>query len=500
MIPPQAIAPPPNVPAAVAARIESLGAEVRALEGRVHELADIAGLGAEPVPSRLEIFHGYFAVFVVAFAVTLLATPLMRRLALSHGVIDRPDETRKVHRLPVAYLGGVAVFLGLVASIVYSYAAFYTGSLMTFHPSEHLGNAGELTPDADPSNALVPFSVLLGLFVITLVGLIDDVAGIQPRLKIGGQLVAAAALAYDDVGVRVANGLLSPLGAMFGLTSLRFEVPLPVEIPGLGASIPLDVVYWTGTAIIAIFVLGACNASNLIDGLDGLCTGVHAIAAAGLLVVALTLAMRDDGPRDAQRIVLCLALLGACLGFLPHNFNPASIFLGDTGSMLLGYTSIVIILTLGGEDGYTHMVLAGLVIYAIPIVDTLLAIVRRKLERKSISAADDQHLHHMLRRALGVKGAVLTLYALGIGCAAIGVMMSLWRARVIYAVAIISLSFLVVTAIKAARRRVLEQQAADGAARRVRPVRDADTPPHEPNAGEPVATGPGEVDPTLVRP
>ncbi len=496
MIPLQVSTPPP-IPADVASRVESLGREFDALGARVKELADLAGTGPAPVESRLEIFHGYFPVFIVAFAVTLLATPLMRRLALAHGVIDRPDEARKLHRLPVAYLGGVAVFLGIVAGIIYSYAGVFTGGLMTLHPSESLGNAGPLTEHADPLNALVPFSVLLGLFIITFVGLIDDVLGVQPRLKIGGQLIAAAALAYDNVGVRVANGLLGPLANALGLGSLRFDIPLPLEIPGIGASIPLDVVYWTGTAIIAVFVLGACNASNLIDGLDGLCTGVHAIAAAGLLVVALTLAMRDDGPRDAQRIILCLALLGACLGFLPHNFNPASIFLGDAGSMLLGYTTIVIVLTLGGELGFTHMVLAGLVIYAIPIVDTLLAIVRRRLEGKSVSAADDQHLHHMLRRALGVKGSVFTLYGIGIACAATGVMMSLWRARVIYGVAIIGLSFLVVIAIKAARRRAIEQEAADGAARTRRFASPAATP-LIPQPPEPAA--PAVADPTLARP
>src|SRR5690606_10909599 len=111
--------------------------------------------------------------------------------------------------------------------------------------------------------------------------------------------------------------------------------------------IPVDIIYWAGAAIIALFVLGACNASNLIDGLDGLVTGTTAITTAGLLIVALSLAAIDDGPRDGQRIVLCMALLGACLGFLPHNFNPATIFLGDCGSLLLGFATIVVVLTLG---------------------------------------------------------------------------------------------------------------------------------------------------------
>jgi len=162
------------------------------------------------------------------------------------------------------------------------------------------------------------------------------------------------------------------------------------------------------------------------------------------------MAMTDDGRRDAQRIVLCMSLLGACLGFLPHNFNPASIFLGDCGSLLLGFVTIVVVLTLG-DTGRTDLVLAGLVIYSIPIMDTVLAIVRRKLAGRSLSAADDQHLHHMLKRALGVKGAVFSLYGIGVGFAVLGIAMSLWDASATYAVALVFASYIVVIAIKHAR-------------------------------------------------
>ena len=439
-----------RVPDNVASRVEDLGAQVTALGDQVKELARVAGMDGGPSVTRLEVFHGYIAVFVVAFAVTLLATPLVRRLALSHGIIDRPTEARKAHRLPVAYLGGVAVFLGIIAGILYSYIATAVPGLMGFHPTKYLVD-GTYHP-------IVPFSVLLGLTVIMFVGLLDDVVGIQPRVKLGGQLVAAAALAYDDVGVRVAAGLLFPLGELLGNEKLAYVIHLPFTLPGFGSQITLDIVYWAGTAIIAIFVLGACNASNLIDGLDGLASGVTAIAAGGLLVIALTLAMLDDGPRDAQRIILCLALLGACLGFLPHNFNPATIFLGDCGSLLLGFCSIVIVLTLG-DRGFTYLVIAGLVIYAVPILDTILAIIRRKMAGRSISDPDDQHLHHMLRRALGVRGAVFTLYGIGVVFAVLGVTMSLFRARVVYAIALVAFSFLIVTAVKMARRKALDAQA-----------------------------------------
>lgn len=458
----------PEVPPGVADRIDSIGRDLQGLQDRFTELSQLAGLNPAAQTSRLDIFHGYVAVFFISFIVALLATPIMRRLALANGIIDRPSEARKIHRIPVAYLGGVAVFLGLMAGIVYSYIATFTYTpgrpgILTFHPTQYL-DAETGIPHA------VPLSIVFGMFVIMMVGLLDDIMGIPPRIKIGGQLVAAAALAATDVGVKVAAGLLLPLARSFGLTTtlvdgggfetVLFQVPIPLHVLGMSdVVIPIDIVYWAGTLIIAAFVLGACNAANLIDGLDGLLSGTTAIAAGGLLVIALTLAFQDDGPRDAPRIILCLALLGACLGFLPHNFNPAVIFLGDCGSLLLGFSTIVIILMLG-DRGQTHLVFAGLVIFAIPIIDTVLAIIRRKLAGKSISDADDQHLHHMLKRALGVKGAVFALYGIGAGLAGLGIAMSLGRARVVYAIALVFLSFIIVTAIKIARRKQLDEQAA----------------------------------------
>jgi UDP-GlcNAc:undecaprenyl-phosphate/decaprenyl-phosphate GlcNAc-1-phosphate transferase len=447
---------------------------------------------AEPM-SRLEIFHGYIAVFGAAFIVTLLATPLLRRLAIANGVVDRPSQARKIHRVPVAYLGGVAVYLGILAGILLSYAGAYTGLLVTFHPTTHF--SGGMAFDNDPQ--IVPISVLLGITIIMGVGLFDDVVAFAPRLKVAGQLMAAAALAYSNVGVKVAAGAILPIAKGLGIPitnlggfdTIYFTIPLPEVLGFLGTGIPVDVVYWIGTAVIAVFVLGACNAANLIDGLDGLLSGVTTIAAAGLLIISLTLAATDDGPRDAQRIILCLALMGACMGFLPHNFNPATIFLGDAGSLMLGFTTIVIVLMLG-DTGNTHLVLAGLIIFGIPIIDTVLAIVRRKMAGKKMSDPDDQHLHHMLKRALGVKGAVFTLYGIGLGFAALGVALSLSRARVVYALALIVAAYIWVTAIKIARRKQMEEQMAKAEAGLLPTVPG----PAEPPAAEP-PTMPGTQTP-----
>lgn len=447
----------PHASAQTIRTLQELREQHEAIGHQIESLSRSVGVGAGEV-SRLSMFHGYSAVFFVAFVVTLFATPLMRRLAVANGVIDRPNEARKVHRIPVAYLGGVALFLGIMGGIFYSYLAAKFPVLMSFHATAHVNDSGHAFP--------VPLSVLLGLTVIMLIGLFDDVTGIIPRVKVGGQLLAAAALAIDDVGVRVAAGLLQPLGRLFGNPQMVWHIPLPFEIPLAGTSgLEIDVIYWTGTAIIAIAVIGLCNAANLIDGLDGLLTGTTAISAIGFMVLSLTLALADDGPRDAQRIVLCLALLGACLGFLPHNFNPATIFLGDAGSMLIGFCVCVITMTLG-DTGKTYIVVAGLIIFALPIIDMTLAIVRRKLNGKAISAADDQHLHHMLKRALGVKGAVFVMYAIAAAFATLGVLVSQGRARTIYVLAVVLAAFIGVTAIKIARRRHIEEQAAAFESRR----------------------------------
>lgn len=480
-------------------RLVDMNAQIDALRAEQRQIAREAGIDLPPsadlpvaqstgtlqdvgneITSRLEVFHGYMGVLMLAFVVTLLITPIMRRLAVSNGVLDRPSDPRKIHRAPVPYLGGVAVFLGIFAGIAFSYLASAFPALIDFHKGTHL--------DMGIRHQMVPLSILLGIFIIMLVGLFDDVVGISPRIKVAGQLIAAAALAYQDVGVKVAQGVLQPtLGVLFNNQDLTWTIDLGTTLPLLGSSIEVDLIYWSGTAVIAIFVLGACNASNLIDGLDGLASGVTAIANVGLLVVALGMALADDGPRDAQRIVLCMAVLGACLGFLPHNFNPASIFLGDAGSLMLGFCTIVVVLTLG-DTGRTDLVMAGLIIYAIPIIDTVLAIVRRKLAGKSISDPDSNHLHHMLKRSLGVKGAVFTLYGLGATFAALGIWMASGRARVTYSLALIFAAYIAVTAIKIARKaatdaHVLEidqrraERAAEEQARRAKPSRSTTKKP-----------------------
>ncbi len=524
-----------------------------------------AGESRAVAAPAMDLLNSYAPIFVVAFIVTLLVTPLVRRLAIAAGAVDLPDQARKSHPYPVAMFGGVAVFLGLVIAIAVGYV-YMDGVAADYRP--------------------LPLAIVLGMVAIMFTGLADDLWGWDPRLKIAGQLVAAAALAINDIGVRVAEGVLKPF--MGGPDEV---------IISLGSFHLLNnhAFYWVGTALIAFFVLGGCNAANLIDGLDGLLSGVVGIVAVGLLAICLlvapqantlfetkaaeaedvaqamqaqvdlyhaehdahptdlralveagetsalpqlpvgwslvynpssgeveapdtraaTAALTVQGvqnriiryantherlPRDLQalvdenylgaipqmpveyplrydpnrgqvtaslevatlagaRILLCMALLGAVLGFLPHNFNPASIFLGDSGSLLLGYMCVVIILMLG-EQGETHLVFAGLIVFSLPIMDTTLAIIRRWLAGTSMSAGDDQHIHHQLRRGLGgVKRAVFAIYGIGFAFAILGVVLAALvlqtdlRVRVIYAIALVLFGFIGLFAVKAARRQ-----------------------------------------------
>jgi UDP-GlcNAc:undecaprenyl-phosphate GlcNAc-1-phosphate transferase len=413
------------------------------------DVAAGAGASAGAAAVSIDLLNSYAHIFIAAFVVTLLMTPLVRWLAELGGVVDKPDFKRKSHTQPIPYLGGLAVFVGLLVAIGVSYVT---------------------TGDAPAHFLPVPMAVVIGMVAITFTGLADDVWGWDPRLKIAGQLVAAAALAVENVGVKVAEGVLGPL---FGAENLVFHLSTPLGV------LNLDLVYWTGTALIALFVLGGCNAANLIDGLDGLLSGVTAIVAVGLLAISLLMvptdgfsdiAAMDNGTLIGARIVLCVGLLGAVLGFLPHNFKPASIFLGDSGSLLLGYMCVVIILMLG-EQGQTHLVFAGLIVFSVPIIDTTLAIIRRKLAGTPMSAADDQHLHHQLKRALGGVGrAVFTLYAMSFMFAVVGVTLAALvlkthlRVRALYAIALVLFSFVGVVAVKAARRAQRELAGASAAA------------------------------------
>ena len=381
-----------------------------------------------------ELLSDYMPVFVAALLTTLLITPIVRRVAIANNIIDYPDQGRKQHAYPIAYLGGMAIFIGVVVAIGAS-------AIFTNGPAAILQG--------------IPISIVVGMFAIMFTGFADDIWKWDPRLKIAGQLIAAAALAIEDIGPQLAAGVLSallgePHDILFSIGT--FSVPNS------------ELYYWIGTAITAIFVIGGCNAANLIDGLDGLLTGTTTIMAAGLLAISLLMAycLPVENPETSlagTRIILSLILLGVTLGFLPYNFNPAIIFLGDCGSLLIGYLTVVIIMTFG-EFGTTKYSVAGLICFGLPILDTTLAIIRRKSAGLSMSDADSSHIHHRLKRYFGgnVRKAVLTLYAITAGFTIVGVGLSAMllltnvKGVVVMAGVLAAYALVVTFALKRARR------------------------------------------------
>lgn len=439
-------------------RVQSTGSSFSINEPGIFELEYY---GPSEVPSVLELLNSYMPIMVTAFVVAVVSVPFLRFIAVRNDIVDRPDGGRKGHAYPVAYLGGIAVFVGLIGGIAASY--IYSGhGIIVEYPS-------------------VPLAVVIGMFAIVLTGAMDDIWGWDPRLKIAGQLIAAAGLAISDVGTQTAQGLMSWFlhpeeGQVFlsiiPTTWYDFFGGIDAASNSYFAPTYEAVYYWVGVILIAALVLGACNAANLIDGLDGLLTGSTSIMAIGFTIIALAMAIHDathyyavEGvmnsgwdPLAGTRLVLSLALLGATLGFLPYNFNPAVIFLGDAGSLLLGFICAVLILSFGSE-GNTHFVIAGLIVFGLPIMDTLLAILRRKLAGLPMSAPDNNHIHHIVLRATGsVPRTVLLLYGLSLLFSVLGVslvMMSLLggvRLLAIYSVALILFMFVAALAFKAAQR------------------------------------------------
>lgn len=364
----------------------------------------------------------YIYVFYVSFAVSFLFTPLMRLVAIYFDIVDRPDKVRKVHKAPVAYLGGVAVFLGWLAGLAVS-QFLNVHAVDTTWPLTHL---------------VVKFSIVVGASFIVILGLWDDILGLRPWVKILGQVLAALVMLFDGVGTTATAPIIVPIS---GLLTAHFGF----------SAIPVWVIHGTSGLLVTALVVGCCNAANLMDGLDGLCGGVTAVIAAGFLFLAVSLAMFGGQlaiNNDGLRIVLALALLGAVLGFVPYNFNPASIFMGDTGSMLLGYCCAVMIIS-NTQGKHPRWFLASMVIFALPILDTLLAFARRYLAGRPLFSPDKLHFHHQLvARGFTIKQTVLFSYALSMFFGVLGCSIVFMRARYAGAVWMVTFACIGVTAYK----------------------------------------------------
>jgi len=304
--------------------------------------------------------------FFLALIISALLTPLIRYLAIKYKIFDKPDY-RKMHKVPVPQLGGIAIFIGFV------------GSLLAFVPLDK-----EL------------IGILIGGFVIVVLGVVDDVYILTPKIKLIGQAIATAIVIYSGVKIEYITNLVK--GDMYFLEYL---------------SIPLTF----------IWIIGITNTINLIDGLDGLAAGVSFIAALTLVAVGyIRELLYPNSVSIHYTITLSSILAGAAIGFLKYNMYPAKIFMGDTGSMFLGFNLAVIAVVGAFKGPALATIVIPLLALGVPIFDTLLAIIRRKKSNMPIFKPDKEHFHHQcLEIGLTHRQTVFIIYFIStlLGCWAI---------------------------------------------------------------------------------
>ena len=377
-----------------------------------------------------QVLSPYVYVFYAAYLVAFAFTPIMRAIAMHYGIIDEPDGARKMHAQPVAYLGGVAVFLGWLAGLALS-------QFLLLHRFE----------DGMNRHLMVNFGIVIAACIIVLLGLWDDVLQMRPWQKLMGQASAGVVLLIFGVGKYCAWIIVLPILVRTS-NYLGWPGADTMQLPTLYE-------HWTVQVVSGLFVIGAvvgcCNATNLMDGLDGLCGGVTAVTAAGYLFLAVSLAATSGGVnvnQDGLRVVLGLALLGAVLAFVPYNFNPASIFMGDTGSMFVGF-ACALMMILFASEGHSKWFLASMVMFALPMLDTLLAFTRRWVNGRPLFSADKHHFHHqMVARGFSVKQTVLISYGLSLVFCILGAAIVFVRTRYAVGIYIVVFGSIVVAAYK----------------------------------------------------
>lgn len=308
-------------------------------------------------------YKTYIVLLALSCGLGLLLTPLVQRLARRANVLDHPG-TRKIHHRPIPLLGGLAIALAMWLPI----AALWlydnrVAALLRLREASVL-------------------QILLSGLAMLLLGLYDDLKGLNARKKFMAQLPVAIVLVLAGVGFQ------------------------SVTIPSLG-TVSLG---WAGPLLTVLWLIGITNAINLVDGIDGLACGVSFFAAATIAIISIY----ND---HAVGAVIMTALAGACLGFLPYNFNPARIFLGDTGSLFLGMTLAVSALLTSQKGTLATSLLIPVLVLGFPIIDTLLAMIRRAVRGKSMFSGDAGHIHHrLLARGLNHRQASLIIYAFCLLC------------------------------------------------------------------------------------
>jgi UDP-GlcNAc:undecaprenyl-phosphate GlcNAc-1-phosphate transferase len=320
-------------------------------------------------------------------------------IALRRGIVDKPDNYLKPHERPIPYLGGVAVFAGWVCGLM---VAILSSRIVVGH-------------------SFIGGIALAGL-AIMLIGLFDDLRVMSPSVKLACNLIVAAWLLYLGLGTRLVH---------VATDFMRVELAPQERWLELAYSVPVAL----------LIIVGACNAANLIDGLDGLCAGVLGIIALGYAVLALHMyRYGPELPDSNERVVVALAIFGAAAGFLPYNVNPAKIFLGDAGSMLLGLNAAILILMFA-EANLVRWMIGALMVFGLPCADIALTLVRRWRNGKPLMQGDRSHFYDQLRdRGLSVRQVVAISYLLTIFFVLIGVSVIFLRTRhaiLLYGVTII---------------------------------------------------------------
>ena len=306
----------------------------------------------------------YLCLFFASLVVSVLTTPLARRIAIRVSAVDYPN-SRRINKRPIPRMGGIAIFSGIVAAFAVQYlGTTYAGWPVVLVPSPFL--------EVDY------WMLVLSFLVIFVTGLLDDRYSLTPLQKLGGQVLAAV--------IAVAGGLV--IG--------NISNPLGGDHISLG---------WLAYPVTVVYLVAYTNIINLIDGLDGLAAGISTLASLTMFVLSV-----QAGRLDAA--ALSIAVAGSSLGFLRYNFHPASVFMGDSGALTLGFAlGAVSLLSVTRFAGLTTIIVP-LVIAAVPIIDTFSAIVRRLRGHTGISHADRGHIHHrLLAEGFDQRQAVLLMYA-----------------------------------------------------------------------------------------
>jgi len=298
-----------------------------------------------------------FSVGILAFVAALILTPLVRDAFRRLGLLDHPDQGRKLHPQPIPRVGGVAIVLsyGLAFGVAAWAGLLPAGWAQTRAPA-------------------VGGSLLAGVAVVFLLGLLDDLVGLRPWQKLAGQLVAAGLVWRGGIRVEAFRGH--------------------------------DLEAWLSFCFTTLWLIGCTNAFNLIDGMDGLAAGVGLSATITILIAALT-------SRHLDLAILTFLLAGSLLGFLRYNFNPASVFLGDCGSLSIGFFLGCCGVVWSQKSATLLGITAPIMALSIPLLDAGLAVIRRFLRKQPVFGADRRHIHHrLLEQGLTQRRATLLMYGI----------------------------------------------------------------------------------------